>query len=367
MKLPPKIQEALKEKLKGEKNKDKVTQKTEENYKNSLITPGEAVGVIAAQSLGEPTTQMTMETKHFIGITEMNVTLGLPRMIEIFDARKNPKTPSMTVYLKPKYNSENKAREIAAKILEIRCEDVITESRIDLSDIQIIFTLDKEKLEQYHLDKKEIVHVLKKVFHGDNISHRDIEISIKPGKRKRIRDIYKMKVKALSTFIRGIKDITQVLPAKKVNEWVIKTAGSNLREVMDLEEVDAIRTVSNDLYETARVLGIEAARNLIIKESYATLKEQGLNVDIRHIMLLSDTMTRTGEIKGATRYGITGGKSSPLARASYEIPLRHLFEAAAHREADELRGIISNVMINQPILVGTGLLHLIAKHIGKEK
>jgi DNA-directed RNA polymerase subunit A" len=361
VKLPPRIEERFKEKTRGEKDKNKLLERTKKNYTNAKITPGEVVGVVAAQSIGEPATQMTMQTKHFVGITEMNVTLGLPRIIEIFDARKNPKTPSMLVYLKGRFNSEKGARDIASKILEITCEDIIEESRIDLSDIAIVLNLDKERIKEYNLSKKEIVSVMKKAFLKDKIFHKEMTVRIKPGKRKKIRDIYKMKTKALTTFIRGVKGITQVLPARKAGEWIIRTAGTNLKDVMEINGVDTTRTISNDLFEIAKLLGIEAARETIIKEATSTLRDQGLNVDIRHIMLVADVMTSTGEIKGTTRYGITGGKASLLARASYEIPLRHIFEAATHREIDDLKGIVSNVMINQPFLAGTGWLHLVAR------
>ncbi len=359
--LPKKVLEKI-EKL-DVKSKDKILKKTLENYKNSLVVPGEAVGVVAAQSLGEPSTQMTMNTKHFAGVSEMNVTLGLPRLIEIFDATRNPKTPSMTIYVKDKYaTSEERVYKIAAKILEVRLEDVTKESRINLADLSVVINLDEDKLKEYNLDKKEIITILKKEFGNSNVRYSGFEITINLPKKKEVREVYKLKVKALNTHIRGIKGITHVLPVKRHDGWIIKTAGTNLKEVLKVEEVDETRTISNDIHEVAKVLGIEAARNLIIKEARETLMEQGLDVDIRHIMLLADTMTVTGRIQGTTRYGITSTKASVLARASYEVPLKNLFEAAEHNEVDDLTNVISNVMINQPISMGTGAFHLVVRN-----
>ncbi|MCK4714288.1 MAG: DNA-directed RNA polymerase subunit A'', partial [Candidatus Aenigmarchaeota archaeon] len=79
------------------------------------------------------------------------------------------------------------------------------------------------------------------------------------------------------------------------------------------------------------------------------------------IMLVADTMTLDGGIRGITRYGISGDKASVLARASFEVPLKHLFNAAVHNEVDNLSSVIENVMINQPIPIGTGLLKLVVK------
>ena len=91
------------------------------------------------------------------------------------------------------------------------------------------------------------------------------------------------------------------------------------------------------------------------------LDQEGLDVDIRHIMLVADTMCRSGELLGITRHGITSEKQSVLARASFEIPLRHLIEASVIGEEDQLTSVVENIMINQPVPIGTGLPDLIVK------
>ena len=302
MELPKKVSEQMKK----EKYSEKMKKIVEQNYEKSLVTKGEAVGVVAAQSLGEPGTQMTMMTKHFSGVSEMNVTLGLPRIIEIFDATKNPKTPSMTVYIKDKYaTSEERVYKIAANILEIKVQDVVKESSINLSDLGVEIKLDEEKLKEYNMDKVEVVSVLKEYFGASNIRYSGFDVSVKLPKKKVVKELYRLKVKVLSQHIRGIKGISQVLPVKRHDGWIIKTAGTNLKEVIEIKEVDKTKTISNDIHEVSKVFGIEAARNVIIRETKNTLMEQGLDVDIRHIMLLADTMTVTGDVQGTTRYGVT--------------------------------------------------------------
>jgi len=84
---------------------DRIFELAKEEYLKSLVQPGEPVGIVAAQSIGEPGTQMTLRTFHFAGVRELNVTLGLPRLIEIVDARKTPSTPMMKIYLKEEYKN----------------------------------------------------------------------------------------------------------------------------------------------------------------------------------------------------------------------------------------------------------------------
>lgn len=71
----------------------------ESRFKQAIVQPGEMVGAIAAQSLGEPATQMTLNTFHYAGVSAKNVTLGVPRLKEIINVSKKPKTPSLTVFL----------------------------------------------------------------------------------------------------------------------------------------------------------------------------------------------------------------------------------------------------------------------------
>jgi len=334
----------------------------EESYKNSLITPGEAVGTIAAQSIGEPGTQMIMRTHHFAGVTELDVTLGLPRIIEIFDARKVPSTPSMTIYLKDKFkNNEAKVKSIATKLLELKVSDVMSKLVVKLVNNIITIYLEGGKLKQFDISAEEISRQVSKKVRGVECSFEGDVVNIK-GPKDDIGKLYKLRAKIKDVHIQGVSGVSQVLPVKKVNEWIIKTAGSNLEAVIEIPEIDAARTTTNDLFEIFDVLGIEAARNAIIHEAKATLKDQGLTVDDRHLMLVADTMTSTGGIRGTNRYGILKNKASVLARASFEVALRHLFKAAATREIDNLTSIVENVMINQPAPVGTGMLRLVMKY-----
>ena len=189
----------------------------------------------------------------------------------------------------------------------------------------------------------------------------DGSISIRMKKDDSLNDMYKLKEKIKDIYVKGVKGISQVLPIRQGEEFIIITAGTNLKEVLTLDFVDSTRTMSNSIHEIAKVFGIEAARQAIINEVYKVIENQGLNVDVRHIMLVSDIMCVSGSVKGITRYGVVSDKSSVLARASFETPIRHIIEASLVGETDRLTSVVENVMLNQPVPIGTGLPGLVTK------
>ena len=304
-------------------------------------------------------THNTLNVKHFAGVAEMNVTLGLPRLIEIFDATKNPSTPAMEVYLKKDYNKDPKVvRKIAYKLKETVLEDIATEFLIDVTKMSVKVVLDKDKLRNLGMTEATFIKVLSKSLRNIQVRANKNEIVLK-GKEEGLNDLYALREKARTAFISGVKGVTHVLPVKRGNEFVILTAGSNLKDVFEIKEVDAGRVISNDIHEIAKVLGIEAGRQAIINEAYKVISNQGLDVDIRHIMLIADAMTAQGIIRGITRTGLTGEKESVFARASFETPIKHLINAAMTGERDELNSVIENVILNQPVPLGTGLPDLV--------
>jgi DNA-directed RNA polymerase subunit A" len=165
--------------------------------------------------------------------------------------------------------------------------------------------------------------------------------------------------------VSGIKGIHQILVVKRDKNYVVLTAGSNFEEIMSVKGVDKEKTTTNDIHEIKKVLGIEAGRSAIIKEMKKTIDSQGLDIDPRHLKLIADAMTFVGEVQGSTRMGIIGQKSSVLARASFETPIKHFVNATLKLKKDELTSVIENIILNQPIPVGTGLPGLLVKVTGK--
>ena len=369
--FPKKLIDEIKEKAKDKRltssQVKKVLEKVKERYENSLISPGEAIGVVTAESIGEPSTQMILRTFHFSGVAEMNVTVGLPRLIEIFDARKTPSTPRMEVYLKSKYSHDPKmVRKIALQIKETKLKEIATEFSINLAKASVEIKLDHKKMRDILLKEETLIAILTQGTKNVAIKmERDNLVFYPKLKEYDLGEVFKLKEKVKDSYICGVKGITQVLPFKKDNEFIILCAGTNLKDMLKLEEVDEKRTVTNDIKEIESVLGIEAARQSIINESLKVIEDQGLDIDIRHLMFLADVMTVTGKVKGITRSGITSEKQSVLARASFETPIKHIINAALTGERDNLNSVVENVMVNQPVPLGTGMASLVIK--GKMK
>ena len=322
---------------------------------DSRVAPGEGVGLIAAESVGEPGTQMTLNTFHFAGVAEMSVTTGLPRIIEILDARATIKTPQMKIFLNKTYKEEE-VKLFALQIKETKLGEISKEFEIDILDSKIHIVLSEDKLDEISMTAEELSKIVAKTSKISNIKTDGNALIVKCTSRDdNLDEVYKIKEKLKNAFISGIKGISHVLIVKEDDEYVILTSGTNLKEVFTLPFVDLSRTYSNDIREIAAVLGIEAARQSILNEILGVIGSQGLNVDSRHIMLIADAMCAQGEISGITRYGIIKHKSSVIARASFETPIKHLLEASLAGEVDDLNSVIENVMINQVVPIGTGI------------
>ena len=340
----------------------KVLEIVAQEYENAKISPGEAVGILSAESIGEPGTQMTLNTFHFAGVAEMNVTVGLPRIIEILDGRKELETPAMEIYLKQPYSKGKDIREFALGIKETKLGEIALEFSISLVDSEIEIKLDKEKMKRFDIANALILAAVSKQMKGFNVKDNKDSIVLRSrSKEESINQVYKAKESVKEVHLKGVKGIDQVLPVKRGEEYIIMTSGSNLSEVLQIEGVDAFRTTTNNIFEIEKILGIEAARQAIINEVYKVIEDQGLNVDVRHIMLVADTMCFSGQVKGITRYGVISEKASVLARASFETPIKHIINAALIGEVDKLDSVVENVMLNQPVPVGTGIPRLITK------
>lgn len=369
--FPPQLEEELREKLKEQKitkkQLDAILSETEERFKEALVEPGEAVGVVAAQSIGEPGTQMTLKTFHFAGVAEFTVTQGLPRLIEIVDARKNPSTPMTEVYLDEDHRKDvEKAKNVQRMIELTRVENIASSIDKDLAAMTIIIEVDLDLLHDKGLD---IDYVAEKIEKGRKVD-TSVEgnlIIIDP-KKETIKDLQKVATKIEQMPIKGITDIkrAQISKDPESEEYVIYTEGTDFFKTLRIPGVDKTRIYTNHLYEIAYTLGIEAARNAIIKEALEVLKSQGLDVDVRHITLVADIMTATGDVRQIGRHGISGEKPSVLARAAFEITVRHLLEASMQGEVDPLNGITENVIVGQVVPLGTGAIDLLMNPLKKD-
>jgi len=344
------------------KGVDKVIELTFENYRRALVEPGEAVGIVAAQSIGEPGTQMTLRTFHYAGVREQNVTLGLPRLIEIVDARRMPSTPIMSIYLDKEHgDSKKKATEVAREVISTRMEDIAKAMYVDPELGEVAIQLDSTMMEDRGVAVKDLEEILR--LPNCTLRTKGDRVYLKPKKVEPRKLLDKVTVH----HVKGIAGIRRVLVTEEKGEWVIRTDGSNMPKALEIAGIDPTRTVTNHIHEIAKTLGIEAARSVIIKEAMGVLEEQGLDVDIRHVMLVADIMTATGDVRQIGRHGISGEKSSVLARAAFEITVPNIVEASIKGESDPLKGVTENVIVGQSIPIGTGLVDLYMSAPGRGK
>ena len=347
----------------------RIRDDTVRTYFKSLVEPGEPVGTIAAQSIGEPGTQMTLRTFHYAGVRELNVTLGLPRLIELVDARKSPETPMMEIHLDEEHRYDSsKAIKVARRIEMTKLENVIETIDIDLLSLLLIIRLDPEMLTDKGLTRDDIIRAMSKSKSLAGKVKPDPEdpyvVLVEIPKTYDIIKAQRFRDRLLRLKLKGIKGIKKVIPQVRRDPvtgkeyFVLLTDGTNLAAVLKTEGVDPTRTRSNSIHEIENVLGIEAAREALIREIMNTLREQGLDVDIRHVMLLADTMTWPGSVKQIGRHGVAGEKPSVLARAAFEVTVKQLFDASAKGELDEVRGVTENVIIGQLAPIGTALIRL---------
>jgi len=401
---------------------DWVLGEVEAKFNQSIAHPGEMCGTLAAQSIGEPATQMTLNTFHYAGVSSKNVTLGVPRLKEIINVATNIKTPSLTVYLDPTTASsadsaKNVQQELAYTSLRtvtaaveiwydpdpsstiIEEDSVFVESFFAIPDEEIEsklhlqspwllrLELDRAKM----IDRKLTMHYVASriaesfktdlfvIWSEDNSEKLIIRCRVLGGVDKEddglgvleedmfLRQLELTMLNSIS--LRGVKGVKRVflmeqdkvtispegsIESGRQKEWVLETDGVNLKTVMCVEGVDFTRTYSNSCVEIFNVLGIEAARNAIMKELRGVIEFDGSYVNYRHLALLCDLMTHRGTLMAITRHGINRADTGALMRCSFEETVEILMEAAAVGEKDDCHGIAENVMFGQMAPMGTG-------------
>ncbi|HJM44395.1 MAG TPA: hypothetical protein QF644_00420 [Candidatus Poseidoniaceae archaeon] len=361
-------------KLTAKQAKDMVKM-AKDAFVMSQIDPYEAAGIITAQSLGEPGTQMTMRTFHYAGVATVNVTQGLPRIIEIVDARKKPNTPTMIVHLDGDFKTnESKVKKLAAS-LEVTTTKNIADIETDVTQRRLTLKLLPSILKQKGMSGGEVVDKLGKALRlyidVDNES-KPRNITIIPGVQKKedmekldaeppsYTQLLQLEDKVRDLRLKGIPNIERanVQRNDQTDEFYISTIGSNLARVSEVEGINRSMTYTNNIIEIYEYLGIEAARQSIMNELQATLDAARLDVDVRHLLMVADVMTSEGAVRAIGRHGVSGTKHSILARAAFEVTVNHLLKAGVIGETDNLTGVAENIIVGQPISLGTGSVDL---------
>ncbi len=334
-----------------------------------IVNYGEPVGMVAAQSLGEPGTQMILRAFHFAGIESTIATSGVPRIVELVDARKKPATPITYVYLTgDAKKSFDKAESIMKKISEVKMVTIIKRSLENFPKGMIKLVADEQALAANNLTPSQVAQKIAKKLNISATVDREKNILIKL-KTKNVGEIRAMSVKIMKDVVQGLPDAGKAIiqQDQKTNEFYLISAGSNIRDIIEVDGVDKTRLYTNDVFAMYDLFGIEAARNTLVNELRKTLKEQKIGVDTRHLMLIADAMTYSGFVKGVGRHGLSGQKNSVFAKAAYEETVKHLVNAAAFSEVDNMRGVTENILVGKQIPIGTGSVRLAIKKEDMQK
>ena len=402
-------------------------------YKLSIVHPGEMVGIIAGQSIGEPTTQMTLNTFHHAGVgSKSNVTRGVPRIEELLRLTKNPKNPSLTIHLKP-IDEGNKEKAIKfskmieyTKLIDLvksvqiyfdpyerstvieedrylleqyyefedmlkECKGVATENSQQYSKWIIRMEISQEMLLDKNITMDDINFALKNSSYGSKINcifsdYNDsklifrIRVSLTSINKKKSLDqsdeIYLLKDfqdNLLNNIIlRGLSNIENIIPRKLQNIitleegkyvkkecWVLDTVGTNLMSALAIDYIDNKRTFSNDIREIHKVLGIEAARQMLFNEITEVMEFADAYISYHHLNLLCDRMCMTDEMIPIFRSGLLNDDIGTIAKATFEVHTEVLLNAARHANFDHMRGVSASVMCGQYGNYGTGAFNIV--------
>jgi len=316
---------------------------------------------------------MTLKTFHFAGVASMNITLGVPRIKEIINAAKTISTPIITATLTTD-DDEVFARIVKARIEKTTLGEVCEYIKevYHAGGCHISVKLDRKLIQALKLEinaasvMRSILNTNRTKIKAEHVSTRgDWKLRVLPFDQSREQMYFSLQTVKNSlpgVLVRGISTVSRAVISKsKDGRFELLVEGYDLLSVMATTGVVGIRTFSNHIIETMETLGIEAARETIMKEIKYTMAEHGMSIDARHVMLLADVMCFRGEILGITRHGIDKMNQSVMMLASFEKTTDHLFDASFHARQDPIVGVSESIIMGIPIAVGTGLFKLLRK------
>lgn len=387
-------------------------------YIKARVHPGEMVGTLAAQSIGEPTTQLTLNTFHSAGTAKANATAGVPRIVELLSASHNPKNPANTVYLDPsiavsqvaaiakmKDIQKTTLRDLTKSVRIYHDPNPLSSNTAVQEDREILQTYEKFSVTQgscvspwimrLELDPMEMAarHIIdmtliqtkienNKVLRVFSCVHTDTNTPDKMVLRivfggdmvKNALTLRFIEDKLLDTVLTGVEGIGRVyvreigdelIYDEKVGgytpqkQYVLDAEGTNLLDLSVIPGVDPMRTFSNDIHEILEVFGIETVRIALYEEFSEVFKSGGEAVNYHHMITLVDTMTYLGRIMEANRFGMNKGENGVLAKSSFEETSKILFNAALSADFDNMKGVSANIMFGQKPPCGTGFVDIL--------
>ena len=397
---------------------DEILRDIRFKYLKSKVHPGEMVGTLGAQSIGEPTTQLTLNTFHSAGTAKANATAGVPRIIELLSASHNPKNPmntidldtsiavsqveaiskmkeiqkttlrditkSVRIYYDPYPLSSNTVVQEDRDILESYENFSVTQGNTCVSSWIMRLELDPSQMNarnimdmtliQTRIQNNKVLRVFDCI-HSDTNSPDKIIMRIVFGNDivKNALSLRYIEDKLLDTILTGVDGIGRVYLREMKSElvydekiasyvplkqYVLEAEGANLLDLSVIPNVDPYRSFSNDIHEIMEVFGIETTRVALFQEFSGVFDRE--NVNYHHMIMLIDTMTYPGYILSADRFGMSKNEENGvLAKSSFEETSKILFNAAISADFDNMRGVSANIMFGQKPLAGTGFVDIL--------
>ena len=389
------LMDELKDEEMYEEDIDTLKQEMERRLMKSIIPSGESVGIVAAQSIGEKNTQLTLNSFHSAGMSQSLVISGVPRFMELLNATSSPKTSICTFRMKDRYKGSIKQMQetIGNSLKEIRLSSLIEYDRLifdkkeevwfdsflyffDIhelpSTLSITMKLKVDILLRYNITLLDIKTKLESlyddilvIFSPLHLGQLDIFFFWKEREKESYNEVTLLSFyedflhnKLSETILCGIPNITNFFFSKEKDDDIkITTEGSNLKCLFRLKYIDPKTLKSNDLFDIVEVGGIEAGRTFL-KEEMTNVISDASYINPCHIDLLCDSMCFSGVVNSISRYGIRKNKASLFTRCSFEESLSHFSTAAIFNENEDLKSVSSCIMVGQHTKVGTGLIQL---------
>jgi len=394
---------------------DELMRDIRHRYIKARCHPGEMIGALAAQSIGEPTTQLTLNTFHSTGTAKANATAGVPRINELIEARKTPKRPGNTIYLLPELSSDqNEAIKKMKEIQKTTLRDITKSVRIfydpnpssqgtvidedrellalyeqfsigkpECEISKLIMRIELDTMEQVRRNMLDLTLIQAKINSNTAIKNFvSCEHSDASGKKAILRITFTaatnpvlmryMEDKVLDTVLSGVEGIGRVHLREVKGEviynplvggyaqkpqYVLDTEGTNLYDLAVFPGVDGTRTFTNDINEALEVFGIETARLALYEEFNEVFASEKVNY--HHLSVLIDSMTFSGRIVAISRSGMKKNETGVFAKASFEETSQTMFNAAIEAESDTMMGVSANIMFGQKPPCGTGFVDIL--------
>mmetsp|Transcript_11263 Transcript_11263/g.27718 ORF Transcript_11263/g.27718 Transcript_11263/m.27718 type:complete len:1352 (-) Transcript_11263:591-4646(-) len=399
-----------------------LLKKFKKQFLKSLITPGECVGVLAAQSIGEPTTQMTLNTFHFAGVAEKDVTVGVPRFNEIINCSKSIKVPCSYVSLKnDKVIDVEIIKFILANLEHITIHQIISNLEIyylkyglkidnqhekslmenwtfeffrnkslNVDGVyQIFVSISRFMIHRKLLNLEFLVRKIKQHFNTKIAvlsSHDNSDkiwlniyfpVNIQKYNDKKDKILHQNTLKNflndfLKISLKGIPGLYSCKISKNLNTLSFRSIKIRKLEnsiVFDCLGVNFLKTLSfpwiytgksycNSVIEFFELFGIEGARNIFIKELSKVLEFDGSYIDYHHLSCLADYCTFLGFLNPINRFGLKSQSSSVLQECSFEETTKTLIKASHSGNKDNFKSISEQIIIGSMCKLGTNFSNI---------